>query len=143
MTHMYVEIPSKDAYAFLKAVSKWSGIPYDDTVVIPENTEFSTIFKTAENIVAQQVERARLAGQQEFDVNDILDTRVEIYDCDGTPTNFICRSIKDDYFWQGTNFLRSHPSENSHVVYNKCIQFIYVVKRLGDNAFEWATYFTQ
>jgi hypothetical protein len=140
MTHLYVKVSSDQAYRFLKAVAKWSGVYFDETTVIPDKTEFEVINDMAEKIIAKQFTRAR-SSVKLFDSDISPEIQSNVYDTSGQPTNFACRSIKDYYFHDGTNFLLGHPDENSHVVYNKCIDFVYVVKRLGPNSFEWATYF--
>jgi hypothetical protein len=141
MTHLCREVSSDKAYRFLQAVAKWSNVEYDDAIVIPENTEFSVISDLAEAILSKQDERASLAGHQDIYTGIEPDIYSNIYDADGNLTNLVCRSINNAYFWGGISFLSRYPSEKSRVVYIKCIDSIYVVKRLSEKTFEWASYF--
>ena len=140
MTHFYVQIPSEKAYRFLKAVSKWSDVEFDDKLVIPENTEFEVIYKMAEDIIRKQFLRSQ-GSEQAFDDSVYPNIVDNIYDAEGNITNYVCRSINSTYFWQGVEYLRIYPNERSCVVYTKCIDSIYVVRRLDNDVFEWMSIF--
>jgi hypothetical protein len=141
MTHFYVEIPSEKAFRFLRSVAKWSGVDFDESLELEDDTEFSKIHDEAEKLVVKQFQRTSSMSKGP-DVNlETINMYYGIYTSDMEPTNYICRSINNSYFNDGITYLANYPSEVSHVVNTGYINNVYVVRRVDVDTYECMTIF--